>query len=111
MSIHAVDSPLADSPATCGAAILPSDSSAHTGEACGDINCDGQCQPAAAPDLRPELVRVIDASLTVNAARITTSQASAAALRAAARFLRTDMHSLPAVITRRVRERLVKTAA
>lgn len=88
-------------------------SSAHTGEACGDINCDGQCHlaPAAKPDHPPALIQLIDVSPTVDAARITTAKASAAALRAAARFLRTDMHSLPAVITRRVHERLAKTAA
>jgi|GEM_PF-6470061 len=85
--------------------------SAHTGESCGDINCDGRCQPATAPDLRPSLIRSIDTSPTVDDAREATADATPDALRAAARFLRTDMHSLPNVLLRRVRERLAKPAA
>lgn len=88
-------------------------SSAQCGEACGDINCDGACSKASAaqPAHPPALIQLIDVSPTENDARIATANVTTAALRAAARFLRTDMHSLPAVITRRVRERLAKAAA
>lgn len=86
---------------------------AAAGDACGDINCDGQCHvaPAEKPAHPPALIQLIDVSPTVNDARIATAKATTASLRAAARFLRTDMHSLPAVITRRVSERLAKAAA
>jgi|GEM_PF-3436741 len=40
---HAVHALPADSPSACGEAEPSSCSSAHPGEACGDINCDGHC--------------------------------------------------------------------
>lgn len=81
-------------------------SSAHTGEACGDINCDGKCPPPA--DGRPSLIIAIDACLSATAAEIAVSNACQSARRAAARYLRTDLHSLPEDITRRVRARLAQ---
>lgn len=80
------------------------DSSAHHGDACGDINCDGQC------DDRAPLIILIDQCVSVDAARREVANATPAALRNAARYLRTDLHSLPSAITRRVRERLLKAA-
>ena len=77
-------------------------------DACGDINCDGHCLPAAPHDPRPSLIRQIDACGSVNEARIAVANAPASALRRAARHLRTDLHGLPGEISRRVRARLLE---
>ncbi|WP_397384719.1 hypothetical protein [Prosthecobacter sp.] len=79
-------------------------SSSHHGDACGDINCDGQC------DDRAPLIILIDACASVDAARSAVANATPAALRNAARYLRVNKHDLPSAITRRVRERLSKAA-
>lgn len=78
-------------------------SSADSTDACGDINCDGQC------DDRAPLIILIDQCASVEAARLRVSCASKAALRNAARYLNTDLHNLPEVIIRRVRARLLKS--
>jgi hypothetical protein len=84
-----------------------SSSSADPTDACGDINCDGQCQIASP---KPGLIHRIDHCTSEEAARLAVADATPAALRNAARYLRTDLHSLPSAITLRVRERLLKAA-
>lgn len=86
----------------------PIDSSAQHVDACGDINCDGQC-----PDLhhwQPSLIRLIDQSISEEAARGEIAKASPAALRAASYYLHVDLHDLPGALAKRVRTRLQQAA-
>ncbi|MFZ2279514.1 MAG: hypothetical protein WAW39_17090 [Prosthecobacter sp.] len=73
-------------------------------DACGDIHCRSQC------DDRPPFIVLIDAAGSEDAAAWCVANAVPSALRAAARFLQVDMHSLPNAITKRVRTRLQQAA-
>lgn len=73
-------------------------------DACGDINCDGQCAPQQAP--RPMLINRVDLCTSAEDARREESLATPAQRRMAARFLRVDLHDLPGALIKRTSERL-----
>ncbi|MFZ2279526.1 MAG: hypothetical protein WAW39_17150 [Prosthecobacter sp.] len=76
-------------------------------DACGDINCDGQCEVKAP---RPLLINRVDLCTSEAEARIEESLATPAQRRMAARFLQVDLHDLPGALARRVRTRLQQAA-
>lgn len=93
------------------ASFAPS-SSAHHGDACGDINCDGTCQPTTptkvAPQAAviPQLIQMIDRCGSVMDARRKIWEATTEAKNAAALYLGVAPDNLSQAVSRRVRVRL-----